>query len=752
MKRLFPLFLLGLWPALAHAATSYTDSHAGVTWTWSEDREVGAYANGHPYVVGSITLTSVTPGWGDSDGDGDLDNGLMINPQPNALSSGFDTSLGAGHLVEYADLSYDAALNLADDLPVSVAVNSTLVKAVSKANPATGNKAQFSKFSFLTVVSSAPPAGSFMPPWWTSDKTPRATTADIDWANLPRLDAAGLSSVVSQSSAEGRLDGAWFIGGINHWRVSQYRPETDMSFYGRQIAQDRTGPSALWLMLDELDATKQAAAYDLYTIGLHAYEIYRDYGSNEDGQHLLGFLAPVLFAYGFTDDAALKADILSVLNDDSTFPEFRQTFRITTEDIARQTNGTNGDWSTSYTASFVDSGIGYVGQAEWGFKHVSEPNRDNPYFYAQATKTSTYPGTRLTYYRDQNGAAYPAIYMLAYLLGIQDEVANADFFDYTERYWELEKDERANTSLEIGLFGASVWDVYGPGGPNDTLGAPPSGAGGGDPAGSVATPAADVGSGSYLSGPSVTLSTSTAGADIHYTLNDAALSASSPLYSSPLTISGDTTLRFFARNGVDSDSLVQTVSYDVAPFELDAAWASAELSSVETGAFSYTFYATPHGNAVDAVVGLSDGEASEYTDLGPIVVFNASGVVQVRNGGAYGADTVYGYTQGQGYEIEISGNVSTRIYDVYVTAPGGARTQLAAGYAFRSEQAAVTQLTHLSFIDGTDTGLTLALEEPPVGGYPQDTASRGSGAVRSAGGPNRLVINPWGTGALRIRE
>ena len=59
----------------------------------------------------------------------------------------------------------------------------------------------------------------------------------------------------------------------------------------------------------------------------------------------------------------------------------------------------------------------------------------------------------------------------------------------------------------------------------------------------VATPTASVSTGSYSSDQSVTLSTSTSGAEIRYTLDGTAAKAESPLYSTPLSVSGNGTVK-----------------------------------------------------------------------------------------------------------------------------------------------------------------------------------------------------------------
>lgn len=83
--------------------------------------------------------------------------------------------------------------------------------------------------------------------------------------------------------------------------------------------------------------------------------------------------------------------------------------------------------------------------------------------------------------------------------------------------------------------------------------------------GSVATPTVNVSAGTYNSQQSVTLSSSTSGASIYYTLDGSAPSSSSTSYMTPITISNSQTLRAIATKANFIDSAVLTVSYTIQP-------------------------------------------------------------------------------------------------------------------------------------------------------------------------------------------
>ena len=75
-----------------------------------------------------------------------------------------------------------------------------------------------------------------------------------------------------------------------------------------------------------------------------------------------------------------------------------------------------------------------------------------------------------------------------------------------------------------------------------------------------------------------------------------------------------------------------------------------------------------------------------------VMVVDASGRILVRNGSTYSAATNFYYSAAQTYKIKMVVNPATKTYSVYAQAPGGAETLIASNYAFRTEQASVSQL------------------------------------------------------------
>jgi len=79
----------------------------------------------------------------------------------------------------------------------------------------------------------------------------------------------------------------------------------------------------------------------------------------------------------------------------------------------------------------------------------------------------------------------------------------------------------------------------------------------------VATPTASLSAGTYTTAQTVTLSTTTSGAAIHYTLDGSTPTTASTLYSSAISISATSTLKAFAVKEGMNDSSILTAAYTI---------------------------------------------------------------------------------------------------------------------------------------------------------------------------------------------
>lgn len=112
--------------------------------------------------------------------------------------------------------------------------------------------------------------------------------------------------------------------------------------------------------------------------------------------------------------------------------------------------------------------------------------------------------------------------------------------------------------------------------------------------------------------------------------------------------------------------------------------------------FHAEFDATPSAGSIDAVVGLSDGSASRFSQLAAIVRFNPAGTIDMRSGSTYKADVNWPYQADTTYHLRIDIDVRTHAYSVWLRTFGSSYTALARSYPFRTEQAGVTRLSNVA--------------------------------------------------------
>ncbi|HEX4423010.1 MAG TPA: chitobiase/beta-hexosaminidase C-terminal domain-containing protein, partial [Kofleriaceae bacterium] len=118
-------------------------------------------------------------------------------------------------------------------------------------------------------------------------------------------------------------------------------------------------------------------------------------------------------------------------------------------------------------------------------------------------------------------------------------------------------------SLTTG-FVLEYWFTYEKNGPQfDTPHFTFTQGGGGGGGGTVATPTFNPGGGSYTAAQSVTISTSTAGATIRYTLDGSTPTASSTLYSGPISVTASKTINAIGIASGLTNSAVGSASYTI---------------------------------------------------------------------------------------------------------------------------------------------------------------------------------------------
>lgn len=172
------------------------------------------------------------------------------------------------------------------------------------------------------------------------------------------------------------------------------------------------------------------------------------------------------------------------------------------------------------------------------------------------------------------------------------------------------------------------------------------------------------------------------------------------------------------------------------------AWANQGLAP-QTRRAIVELTATPGTRPIDAVIGLSDGPATMFTQLAAIVRFNPQGVIDVRAGSAYRADASVPYAAGTAYRFRVDVDVPSRTYSVEVST-GSGWISLAHGYPFRTEQAQVGRLSNVALkVDSSAGALQvcdLQITAMSENGCP--VAQVGTGFThQSIGQPGEVVVS-----------
>lgn len=710
---------LCLFSLLTPANGAQTVSRHGITWNWTEDRQIGQFANGDPWVIGPITLTSTSPAATTS---GRAMNGTMLNPAAGpGVQQGFDSTMTAN--------SYSEAKNVGNDLPLLIPAGTSIVSSRSSAGA--GSRPQLTDAAVLTVLAAAPPANSFRPPYCGTDKTILGTVADLNFSILANYPLPASAPAIA--GVEGNFERTW-IEIQTEYGGREMHPSNNQLDYGRDMGM-QLSQALLLLQTNLTNAQKQTLYMRLVQYGIDVYGAAVAGGNwRNNGGHNQGRKMPLILA-GL---ALGKPEILAYADAKKhfIFGEDQQTFYVTQEDVDRARHSADGRTRHPYTSAMI-------GMPEWGEKHSTSPSRDG----------SNWGVT----YRQIVIQGCVGHIITAHILGVEDLWNHPVIFDYF--------DNRVRT-IEAGTptkFETDMWDLFDqlgagagvatprftpPGGtfdqpqsvaitsttPNATIHYTTDGStpGTDDPVYSgpvsvgtgtttlraiaygagleasrielgtykigsyVAEPVISPKGGRYLGGQNVSMSISTPLAEIYYTKDGTTPTSSSTRYSGPFRIESSAVVRAIAilAGSVSSDVVAET--FEIGEIASSGArWETAGIPR-QTGEFTVSLNVTPGAALADSLVGLSEAQAATWTDLAAIVRFSPTGIVDARNGGKYEAVNPLSYQPGVKYQITMTVNVPAKTYSATVGAPGTPPVVIASGFSFRTEQSDVSELNWLA--------------------------------------------------------
>jgi hypothetical protein len=389
----------------------------GVTWTFSASVPAGRYVTGDWWVVGPVTVKSVTPS------PTAERHGSVVNP-PAGDAQGYDARISG----------FDASLRAKFPLqlqPGQSLVSTASLDRIGEKTPDTVRR-QYCRGPLrtavvLTCVKNVPPADAFRPAYvgtWKEEFTASQLRRD----RLPQLKPSG--PVPDSQDYERDLERIW-LDHMRQWVNRKMHPLENMPDYGREIT-NIVSDVGLLLLLEDPQRERDTLLLRYVQKGIDYYGVTQSDDNLwiANGGHNSGRKWPILFAgllLGHDGMRHVKA----------TFQEDQQTY------YGKGFQGQRALWTIA-----PDNANRCHEEADPQTWRTFGDNRGNN-------------GLKAEGYRKLNGPTWVGQALAARLTGMVDDWNHPAYFDYVDRWWQ--ETESAND------FVKSVWTTYR--GQADTIGA-----------------------------------------------------------------------------------------------------------------------------------------------------------------------------------------------------------------------------------------------------------------------------------------
>ena len=289
-------------------------SQNGITWTFDRDYPVGQFYLGDWWVIGPVTIVSVSPGW-----DGKR-NGSMIDPDASTDTQGYRAEL---------DVKYVDSLNVATRLPLTIdpAQGSkgvvSLISSIGLESIASGGSTEgLRSAAVLTVVSGSQYSDAFRPAYARGDKT-IYRTSQMNSNLLPGLRAP--SSISEALSKYGNAFTKVYLDHASHggnWGASMHPVDSGFT-YGRDFS---TAVSNVTLIALTNNGKAVEFARRLTQMGIDFYPMWLVNDKRIEGSGFgWGYKWPILFAGIMLNHDGMKHPPLYRTGTINKFPEDRWT-------------------------------------------------------------------------------------------------------------------------------------------------------------------------------------------------------------------------------------------------------------------------------------------------------------------------------------------------------------------------------------------------------------------------------------------
>ena len=302
----------------------------GITWTFDKAYPAGQFITGDWWVVGPVTVVSVSPNQGPVDKDEYKAKankfGDKLLKADLRMRNGSAIFPGKAGTQPYDSRGRNYGSECAVSYPLTLATNSSLISTVSHEMPGGQNLAHPIMWSsekkvqcilksgaVLTCLDKAPPADAFRPCFIGTTKE-IFQEKDIQWDRLLNLEPA--AGQPKWSELERYFERPW-LDNLASWTIQVTGPSENNPIYGREFARIT---SLVGLALNctgsKEEKRKTLIGIIQYGIDIHGF-IQNGVKYMADGGHYSGRKFPVIFAgimldkkefYTFADDMRFQED------------------------------------------------------------------------------------------------------------------------------------------------------------------------------------------------------------------------------------------------------------------------------------------------------------------------------------------------------------------------------------------------------------------------------------------------------------
>ncbi len=386
----------------------------GITWSFEEPVRVGRFVGGDYYVVGPVTVQSVTP---PATGAGEtFRNGSMLNPPVDGVTAydGRFVNIREAHLARGAEfpLRMEPGDSLVSSISLEERSRNEVLHGPHRDRPA---RSPLKTMAVLTCLEEPVPGDAFRPGYADIGNNHIHLARGIEWERLLRLELPESAPAMEETA---RMFERPWIDHVRGWASRDIHAVQNMPGYGREVGR-AVSIGALRLFGDEPEEQKTALLYGMIQVGIDNWAVAeRGGGWPAQGGFGNGRKLPIVLAAVMLQDQRMLD--IAANAPEAVFGEDQHT-----------------EWGDAWTGAKVR----FTGQYPEAYE--SNPDRypdRGPYEHLEPAE---WPGERPTmsesYRRCCTSISWVGQALAIRLLGAEDVWDHDAFFAYVDR-WMTEDD------------------------------------------------------------------------------------------------------------------------------------------------------------------------------------------------------------------------------------------------------------------------------------------------------------------------